>query len=438
MPSTWRDIISGVAVIAFIGKIVMALRTFGTNDVYAWRRFADGARAFGGGLYAVAGDFNHPPSMLHVLPLIGSLSDASGIPFPFWIRLPAIVADVGILWLVWRILGVRVAERSIGWAVLFLAAAPPLILISGFHGNTDSVMIFFILLAIHLLERGPRRWMAGAAFGLALSVKVVPVILIPLFLFYPKSFRKALEFFAGTVGVIAVFWSPFLWMEPVLIARKVFGYGSLFGIWGISSLIDSGTAAEWSSLVQRAATFSLIALIACGSWWMNRSKQAPSLFSQAGLVFFAFLALTTGFGIQYLAWLTPWVVELGALPTAVLYATSGVFLLVVYNYWSLGFPWYVADSNIVGSWAGHLDFLQLLCWLTVVFVFAVAWKRARTGSIPEFALPFDMPYLNRRAAGSVAVALILLGLFVWGFEKDKDSIPWVNPAVGLHAQTSPF
>ena len=131
------------------------------------------------------------------------------------------------------------------------------------------------------------------------------------------------------------------------------------------------------------------------SLWMNRSDWKdgapgkPRAFSQVGLVLFLFLTLANGFGVQYLAWLVPWVVELGALPTVALYAASGAFLFLVYDYWAQGFPWYLADSNRVGTYVGHFDMSMVLCWLTVAAVLWLAWRRMETdtnGTVAASAL----------------------------------------------------
>ena len=90
--------------------------------------------------------FNHPPSMIHILQGMRWLARSTGFSFSFWLRLPAILADAANLWLVWKMLAERVRESSIHWALVLLAICPALIMISGFHGNTDSVVMFFVLL----------------------------------------------------------------------------------------------------------------------------------------------------------------------------------------------------------------------------------------------------------------------------------------------------
>jgi hypothetical protein len=70
-----------------------------------------------------------------------------------------------------------------------------------------------------------------------------------------------------------------------------------------------------------------------------------------------FLAASNGFGMQYLAWLVFWNV-LGLFSVVFFQLASGVFLLLAYNCWSGGFPWYLADSYYVGDFTGHLDYFK--------------------------------------------------------------------------------
>src|ERR1700679_2804312 len=89
----WKVAIVAAAAVAFILKILLALSTYGTNDVYAWERFARWSALFGSRLYTIDAAFNHPPSMIHVLAAMMWLAKTTGIAFPFWLRLPAILAD---------------------------------------------------------------------------------------------------------------------------------------------------------------------------------------------------------------------------------------------------------------------------------------------------------------------------------------------------------
>jgi hypothetical protein len=82
----WRIVIISAASLALIVKLYFALTTLGTNDVLTWQSFLNNIREFGGiGTYqrpGIFGDpFNHPPFMIHVLKVLGFLSDISRLPF---------------------------------------------------------------------------------------------------------------------------------------------------------------------------------------------------------------------------------------------------------------------------------------------------------------------------------------------------------------------
>src|SRR5262249_4627353 len=143
------------------------------------------------------------------------------------------------------------------------------------------------------------------------------------------------------------------------------------------------------------------------SVWMNWPESRGSLYAQVGLLFFVFLALSNGFGVQYLAWLVPWTAGAGALPAAAFHLTSGAFLFLVYRSWLGGGPWSLADSNRVGDWLGHLDYFQVLCWASVVALAWAAWRRMRS-DVPASAVSFGLP---ARAAPIVAagIAAALVG-----------------------------
>jgi len=412
-PWQWAAVLA--AALAFGAKIVLALETYGTNDVYSFEQLLEWWRYLGADLFRMAPGANNPPSMLYVLAFLRWLAQATGMAFSFWFHVPAILADTGSLWLVWRILAPRMGERSIRWALILMAAAPASVLISGFHGQNDSVMIFFLLLAAYLVEKG-RTVAGGAAFGLSLCIKVAPVIAVPALVFYQFGRRKWIAFLAAAGGVLLVAWSPFIFHDPHAVIRDVFGYKSGLGHWGLSYLtyrlsLISPVGTMLCTLVEKFGSPVLLLAIAALSWWMNHSAKRPSLYSQIGLVFFVFLAGTSGFGVQYLAWLVPWAVGLGAAPAALYCASSGAFLFLVYDYWSQGMPWYLADSIRVGDYyyAG-LDYFQLLCWLSVVALAWTSWKQMR-GAAREPVAP--MTPARRRLAPALATLLLAVPMAGW-------------------------
>ena len=218
-------------------------------------------------------------------------------------------------------------------------------------------------------------------------------------------------------------WSPYLFQDPRAIVEKTFRYRSIYGHWGFSFLAAHflGPRNYVNRIYRKVGAYLLLAAIAGISVWINRSRPKPPLLSQIGLVFFLFLGLSNAFGVQYLAWLVPWTVSFGAGPTALYYTTGGAFLLLVYNYWSEGFPWYLADANRIGDYQGHLDYFQLLCWLSTVYLLAVATKQLLTGKLlhPEFM--HRIPAFGRRTA--MAFGLLVLVVYPAARQWAQDSRP---------------
>jgi hypothetical protein len=73
-----------------------------------------------------------------------------------------------------------------------------------------------------------------------------------------------------------------------------------------------------------------------------------------------FLALTPGFGSQYVMWLMPWVVVLGLWPTIVYYAAGSLYTLMIYTCWA----W--SASALFYCDPGVLFYPTLICWVAVL------------------------------------------------------------------------
>jgi hypothetical protein len=134
-------------------------------------------------------------------------------------------------------------------------------------------------------------------------------------------------------------------IEPLTIARAVFGYGSVYGSWGWSFLLAralpetlryenyphglTGAHAAYAA----AGKWLVFALILAASVWMSRRGRRLPLLVQCGLVMSIFLALAPGFGAQYLVWLVAFVAALGLFPSLVYNLVAGCFLCASYACW---------------------------------------------------------------------------------------------------------
>ena len=386
------------AFLALAAKIALASSTYGTSDVRSFLYFFRRDELTGPlSVYAMVKDFNHPPPVLFALRTLQFLATSTGLPFSFWIRIPAIVADVGTI----LVLACLYKPRTFRTGTLALCAAAPVsVFVSGFHGNSDALMIFLVVLSIALLERARSEawtrpvWIAGAVLGLAMDVKVVPLVFGPAILLWLPDWRRRFEYFGAALAVVLATWAPVFYEAPALVARRVLGYGSSYGLWGLSRVMPSGDLRRYGRIL-------LVLAVLVVSVRMNRGPRKVDLLRQAGVVAFAFLAATPGFGVQYLAWLVPFTVLLPLAPAIVFHVTSGAFLAVVYTYWcelpieapdtnwlgrgfwARGLPWSFANANRIGSWRGEIVALEIACWIAVLVALAALVRRASARAVVE-------------------------------------------------------
>ena len=377
---------------AFLVKTAIAFFTYGSTDILIYESDLAKMRRDGGvALYRDGiqtewcghGDqrpcppFNHPPFVLHALRGWAFLAEISGLPFRFWLRVTCAVADLGSLALLARLLPRRLTEAQTRVALLWFAASPIAILISGFHGNTDPILMFFVLLAIDLVEGQRPAWLGGAALGVATDVKVLPVILVPAILLSLSGTRRRLEFCVSAAAAFLVGSMPVLLVAPGLVVSRVFGYSSQFGSWGVSLLalvLRENVRLSWlGELYVRHGKILSLGVEVGASLWPRPCSRRNVLFIQSGFLMFLFVSVIPGFGVQYLTWLVPWVVGLGFGPTAAYYIAGTAFLFAYYSTAAGEFPWYLANSLERSAWSGTVLGLGLICWIVVcsiTFVFA--------------------------------------------------------------------
>ncbi len=352
-------------------KIAIALTTYGTNDVFYSAMFLRGLRRFGGAeFYSAVPKFNLPPLVIHLLDGVGRVSDATGLPFSFLFRLPAIIADAGSVWLVYLILR-PLGEKRAAVRAAAVTLGPAWILISGFHGNIDGIMVFFVLLSVYLLAVRRELMWAACALGLAVNIKFAAMLFVPAFVFYVDTNAKRVRFLLIAAAIWIVTSLPYLATQPLDILRRLTGYTSIYGHWGLSRIVttfDQDPDSFLNRTYSRHGGVLVLLLITGVAFVLNRGKDRPSLFVQGGLSAFLFIALTPGFGVQYLAWLAPWVVAFGLRSTLPHYATSGAFLFAVYTHWSGGFPWYYANSIRRPEWHGATIGLELIAWIVIAWI----------------------------------------------------------------------
>jgi len=362
--SVW--IVAG-AIVALVVKLAIAYNTFGTNDVVTFYSFARALSEHGlewtyrhGVVWLSSSSlFNHPPLTSYFLRAIYRLDHieffrSNGITFPFLLRLPGILADFGVVLLLLNLAKTDARLSGARWAILVFAVSPVSIMVSGFHGNTDPVMVFFLVASVWAAMRN-RPSLCGLFFAMSCQVKVAPVLLFPIVMLFWWHRRATIRFLVAAALVFLSLWSEPLLNFPALFIRNVLSYGSYWGIWGITYWFRmTGIAAfsfvwfEGFSPAQRIVVACLKAVI-IGSVlciaWRRRALPARSLTESIGYAWIAFFVFSPGVCAQYMVWLAPFILFLSPAFYLWLTVSSALFLFFFYNVTAHGLPWYLAIST---------------------------------------------------------------------------------------------
>lgn len=347
-----RLAVAGLAAAVTVAKLVLAATTVGSGDLLLFHQFVDGVARYGPiGIYGhdLVPDDEYPPLYNHA-PLSGwwllavhHLTTHGIGSVAFWIRVPSSLADLAAASIVFELARTLRSLRQATVAGLLVAASPVLLIGSGFHGNTDSVFVGLVLAAVWLLV--VRRWpaAAGVATVLALSVKIVPIVVVPAVAVAAwRQGRRAFAMFcAGAGAVLALLWVPVLVRRPVGFVRDVLGYtGGLPRRWGwpqfaawagvpdglIEALAGPG---RWVALAVATAVPALIV-------W----RRADRLPGAVALALVLFVLLMPAFGIQYLTWPLAVAYLLGTAPATGYNAAVSALYVIAYGRWcGATWPW---------------------------------------------------------------------------------------------------
>lgn len=375
-----RTAIQTAALVALLAKLVCAALTLGTNDADAFYNF--GRFIWEHGLlaqYHATPEFNHTPLTGGYCALIYGLGHGFG--FNFLLRLPGILADYAVVQALLRWRGTR--DQSPSWPLVLLALSPVSLMVSGFHGNVDSSLVCLLVLAALECGAGRAAW-CGLWFGLACNVKVIPLLVAPVFFFHWLARGHGDRFFLVASLTILTGWSYPLVTIPATFLQNVLGYSSNWGSWGITYWLSWTGAAVFTptgfsgltptQLTMMSALKLLIVTTALVLAWRRRSLGPDEVFSTLTFVWAVFFVFAPGVGAQYLVWFAPFLMVHGARWFAAITVASSVFLFVFYDTICGGLPWYHGSSTreLLPQWAGWSN----LPWLALVAFLAVSLSRA--------------------------------------------------------------
>jgi Gpi18-like mannosyltransferase len=378
--------IVALALVAMTLKLAIAYNTIGTNDVVFFYGFAKVLSEHGlEWTYQHSRYFNHPPLTAYYLRGIYALTEQRwcqdiGIHFPFLLRFPGIIADFLVVAVLLRMS--KTDLRIPTWALALFALSPVSLMVSGFHGNTDPVIVLLLVCAVRMCLRN-RPALAGLFFALSCQIKIVPLLFLPALVLFWWSQNRSRGFLISGAVTTCLLWSEPLLNFPVLFAKNVLAYGSYWGIWGITYLFRLTGLTEFSRLsffdLEPAQNIIItvlkVIIIGAALWiaWQHRHVRGQAFVQSLTYTWLVFFVFAPGVCPQYLIWLAPFILVLSPTLYACVLVSSSVFLFAFYNITSGGLPWSVAlamdDSK--QHWTGW----SLLPWLVITAGSIALWRK---------------------------------------------------------------
>lgn len=397
--------LAGIAV-----RIWLAINTWGTNDADTWCVFGHYINRWGM-FFTMTWEtqLNHPPLPVYwatfvyrcVTPAhLWEIETARPALFPVFFKLPAILADVGVCWLLYRLWQKRLGGPTAMATAAGYAWSLCAILVSGYHCNTDNIYAFFALLSAYLMQEKSAYFKGGLALGAAINVKLTPVLLIPVLLLSCRSWRDAGKYVAGLAVCVLPFAAILLSdLHRDLFIRNAIQYKSNPDNWGITYLlmlltggpplnIDNATLSD-SPIVNfffykgRHLLLGAVAAWAIVGAFLLRRRRL-NRYDLGAVTMALFLILAPGFGIQYTVVVLPLMFASRPKWANAYGFVAGAFILC--NYWAQwpGHEW-PPNSQFRGRYPMPSPMWGLAAWAILVGYLVAVVLRTKAKAEPGSA-----------------------------------------------------
>ena len=305
-----------VILFALVLRLLLGLLPSFTIDMNNWIAWSGMLTEHGPlKFYSLPGWTDYMPGFFYYLWIAGLFFKAIGASLaPFWVKLPVILADMGIGLLLYKIL-LKKSFKIAAFAFLVYVLNPVVMFTNSIWGQTDGLMALLLLLSAYSLAEKKNFVFSSFFWVLALLVKPQALVALPillLYLFFNGRFKKAVFFVFLSLFFIVVLGLPFfaklnpIFGIPVLISKmsseSPFTSVMAFNFWALVRgmwIPDSGRFLGLQYVYWGAVLFLSAYVLVIAS--LIRSKREPkSLYFFLGLAYLAFFLFPTRVHERYI------------------------------------------------------------------------------------------------------------------------------------------
>lgn len=346
----------------------------------------------GGFVYNETSRFTNPPTWLWMIGALSILSEKTSLPLSFLAKIPFIISDLGIGLIILKLVIKMAKNKSWGNIATALYLFNPLtILVSSYLGQIDSLFLLLVIISGWFLTRNKKItltdiFVSGLFLGLAATIKLVPLGLVPVFVYHISKRNSAKRisdkrnvfvpitiFLTITSLPLALEFLPYLpiWQS---FYQNVFGYQAHWGLWGISLLlrglsqIPNPNFHQWLSPalhVSQSQNLSVLILFVF-SYLTIYVKKFP--FWQSILfVFLTTLVLSSNISPHYLLWVIPFFI--------ITVKPKEIFLFLVFSF-ATSFGIIALFSFWFGSLSQNLMALTIISYavfMLIAWLITIKW-----------------------------------------------------------------
>lgn len=354
-----------------------------TYDIESFKMVADALLAGKEVYQAAAGRHPYLPLQMYVLGGMLWAANVFSIPFVVMVKIPAVLADVGITAVIYHSFHRRGASLSASlFGALLYALNPISILVSAYHGQFDAIPVLLLLLAWYTWQFDKRLILSAVTLGLAILSKTWPLVFLPILIIRLRSFRQRLIYSSISVLIPIAFSIGYLWIFKGTFSgfNRAFTHTGVAGYWGYSALMAMGAKfnGRLETLYATLIDLRRWVILAAGivTLWITR-RQSP--LNALTTIILTIFAVSAGMGIQWLLWIVPFAILIKDYQGLKWYSLFGALFLLIQLYGIHMYPW---AFHLFGNEMGDLIIRagSIPAWITVCLWAGLRLYRAGTNS----------------------------------------------------------